>query len=70
MPPTPMYTPSIHVPLHLGYQSPLRSGRRIDFGRLGGGGSEFRSALLEEFRANKSKKWDLRVRPTYFFVFL
>lgn len=56
MPGTPVYThaaPNTH-PIHL-YQG-MKPGRRID-----GAESSLRSQLLDDFRSNKARKWELRV---------
>ncbi|KAF8350692.1 armadillo-type protein [Amanita rubescens] len=50
----PMMLPYGHGPLHM-YPQGIRGGRRD-----GDPSSTLRSALLDEFRANKSKKWELR----------
>jgi len=51
----PMMLPYGHGPLHM-YPQGIRGSRRD-----GDPSSTLRSALLDEFRANKSKKWELRV---------
>ncbi len=51
----PMMLPYGHGPLHM-YPQGIRGGRRD-----GDLSSTLRSALLDEFRANKSRKWELRV---------
>lgn len=41
------------------FQQSLNHGRRLEGGELGG--ITLRSPLLEEFRANKNRKWELKV---------
>lgn len=45
-------------PMHV-YQQGMRPGRRSDVGEPS---AALRSPLLDEFRANKARKWELRVR--------
>lgn len=51
----PMMLPYGHSPLHM-YPQGIRNGRRD-----GDPSTTLRSALLDDFRANKSRKWELRV---------
>lgn len=58
-PGTPVYphtTPNLHS-MHL-YSQGIRPGRRSD---NNDSAVALRSALLDEFRANKARKWELRV---------
>lgn len=58
-PGTPVYphTPANPHTMHL-YQQGVRPSRRTDNNESG---VTLRSALLDEFRANKARKWELRV---------
>lgn len=58
LPPTPIYSHGVSNTHAIHLYPNLRSSRRLD----AGDSTPLRSALLDEFRANKTRKWELRVR--------
>lgn len=60
----PLMLPYGHSPLHM-YPQGIHGGRRD-----GDISTTLRSALLDEFRANKSRKWELRVSILQPYTFL
>lgn len=58
LPATPVYSHGVNNPHAMHIYPNLRPGRRLDIG----GSTPLRSALLDEFRANKTRKWELRVQ--------